>query len=781
MAEAVASSPNLETPRSWRQWVGQWAPRWPERRGSGVRLAMALGALALASGIATFWALTPGGIPLGDATTVRVLLLLDLVLLLLLGAVVARQLVRLWMERRRGSAGSRLHTRMVALFSLVAIIPAIVMAVFSLLFFNLGVQAWFSNRVTTAVDASVAVAEAYITEHRKVVQSEILAMAADLNREAPRLSRNPALFNQIVSTQARLRALPEAIVFDGTGRVLARSGLSLLMEFERMPVSAMKTADAGEVVLIDSENDDRVRALVRLDRFVDAYLYVGRFVDPRVIDHLERTRDAAAQYRRLDAARSGLELTFAALFIVVALLVLLAAIGFGLAIATRLVTPIGGLVAAAERVRQGDFSVHVAEGVNDDEMGILGRAFNRMTDQLAVQRAELVEANRQLDARRRFSEAVLGGVSAGVIGIGRDGRVTLPNRSATELLSIPEEQLIDRPLAEAAPELAPLFEEVAKGSARQAERQIILRRDGATRTLLARIVRETSGGDTVGYVLTFDDVTDLLNAQRTAAWADVARRIAHEIRNPLTPIQLSAERLRRKYMKEVTSDPEAFAKCTDTIIRQVGDIGRMVDEFSAFARMPRPVFRRENVVDAVRQALFAQQMGHGEIDYVTKFAAAPVELRCDGRQLGQALNNVLLNAAQALETPAAAAGGAPVRGRIEVRVENEADSGLSIAVIDNGPGLPREERERLTEPYVTTREKGTGLGLAIVKKIMEEHGGSLVLGDAPPDARAASPEGSGVGACVILRFPAALRAGTDDDTPALAAEGHLAMGVAHGA
>ncbi len=767
--------------RTWRRWAQSLAPRWPERRGSGFRVAIALGGAALVSGLATFWALTPGGYPLDGATSIRVLLLLDLVLLLLLSAVVATQLVRLWMQRRRGSAGSRLHARMVVLFSLVAIIPAIVMAVFSLLFFNLGVQAWFSNRVTTAVDASVAVAEAYISEHRKVVQSEILAMAADLNREAPRLVRNPALFNQIVSTQARLRTLPEAIVFDSTGRVLARSGLSLLMEFERMPLSALKTADSGEVVLIDVDSDDRLRALVRLDRFVDAYLYVGRFVDPRVIDHVERTRDAAAQYRRLESSRSGLEVTFAALFIVVSLLVLLAAIGFGLAIATRLVTPIGGMVAAAERVRQGDFSVHVTEGRSDDEMGILGRAFNRMTDQLAVQRAELVEANRQLDARRRFTEAVLGGVSAGVMGIGHDGRITLPNRSATELLSAREDQLIGRPLAEAVPELAPLFDEVAKGSSRQVEKQIILRRGGATRTLLARLARETSGEDTVGYVLTFDDVTDLLAAQRTAAWADVARRIAHEIKNPLTPIQLSAERLRRKYLKEVTSDPEAFAKCTDTIIRQVGDIGRMVDEFSAFARMPRPVFRRENLTDVVRQALFAQQMGHGDIDYVTELPASPLLMRCDSRQLGQALSNVLLNAAQALELrPPAAADGTPERARIAVRIDVESDGGLSVAVIDNGPGLPGEERERLTEPYVTTRAEGTGLGLAIVKKIMEEHGGSLVLGDAPAPARAAGSDSAGAGACVILRFPAALRAAPETAEPALAG-GPLAMGVGRGA
>jgi two-component system nitrogen regulation sensor histidine kinase NtrY len=748
------------------RWVtGLPVLRWARQARLAGKLALLLAGAGVASGTATFVALTRGG-PAADPRLILPLLLLDLALLLMLIAVVARQLVRLWVERRRGSAGSKLHVRIVALFSLIAVVPAILMAVFSVMFVSLGVQAWFSDRVTTAVKESVAVAEAYILEHRKSIQADVLAMAVDLNREAPRLMRNSFLFGQVLETQARLRSLSEAIVFDGSGRVLARTGLSLLMEFERIPDAAIAEANRGDVAITTSEKDDRVRALVKLDGFLDAYLYVGRFIDARVIDHYESVRDAAAQYQRLEASRSQIEVTFALLFIVVALLVLLTAIWSGLSIATRLVRPIGGMVAAAERVREGDFSARVPEGRNDDEMATLGRAFNRMTSQLAAQRGELVEANRQLDERRRFTETVLAGVSAGVIGIGRDGRITLANPSAVALLGLPGDALIGRLFAAAVPEMASLLAEATIGGDRQVEGQLSVGRSGRSRNLLVRVSRETTGGNTVGYVLTFDDITELVAAQRTAAWADVARRIAHEIKNPLTPIQLSAERLKRKYLKEVVSDPEVFSKCTDTIIRQVGDIGRMVDEFSAFARLPAPVFRVENLTELVRQGVFLQQVAHADIDYAIDLPEAPLELLCDGRQVAQALTNVLQNAAQAIEAREAAAGEAPLaRGRIAVAVRSRGDGTLAVEVVDNGRGLPAELRDRLTEPYITTRSKGTGLGLAIVKKIMEEHGGQLVLEDGPEPAA-----GAARGARIRLLFPE--RGGAAAATTATGRVGH---------
>jgi len=718
------------------------------------RFAVVLAVAALASGVATYFAVSPGlGSPLLDERLIRVLLLTDLVLLLGLIAVVVRQVVRLWVERRRGSAGSKLHTRIVALFSIVAITPAIVMAVFSALFFQFGLQTWFSTRVTTAVRESVVVAESYIREHMKLIQADALSMAADLNRDSTRMIRNPVLFNQVVSLQARIRNLGEAIVFTEGGQIIARSGLSFAMEFERIPPDKIRQAEAGEVVLLQSEGDDRVRALVKLDGFLDSYLFVGRFVDQRVLDHVQRARQAAQQYEQLEKTRSGIEITFAALFIVVSLLVLLASVWFGLNIATRLVRPISGLIGAAERVRQGDFGARVVEGSSDDEMTMLGRAFNRMTAQLAGQRAELIEANRTLDERRRFTETVLAGVSAGVIGIGPDGLVTLPNPSALQLLDVAAEHLVGKPFATAVPEMAALFAEATARGDRQVQGNLTLLRGGTARNLAVRVSRETIGADTVGYVVTFDDITELVSAQRTAAWADVARRIAHEIKNPLTPIQLSAERLKRKYLKEVVSDREVFLKCTDTIIRQVGDIGRMVDEFSAFARMPAPTFKVENLGELAKQAIFLQQVANSEVDYLLDLPDGPTDVRCDSRQIAQALTNLLQNAADAIDGRQADSDRPLPRGRIALGIVGDEAGRIVLTVTDNGRGLPLQDRERLTEPYVTTRTKGTGLGLAIVKKIMEEHGGMLALADAPAFDADADPAARG--ASISLIFPAA--------------------------
>jgi len=693
-------------------------------------LEISLAVAALIAGTLTYLAMTPGANRDLTPREVQILLLTDLVILLSLITLVARRLVMLWMQRRRGAAGSRLHARMVMLFAAVTALPTVLMTVFAVLFFNLGLQTWFSERVNVAVKASVAVAEAYIQEHRKTIRADVLAMAVDLNREAPRLALNPFALQQAVRQLSRMRGLGEAMVFTSTGEILARNELSLLMEFDRIPLRALEDANAGQVVIITAETDDRVRALVRLDAYLDAYLYVGRFIDAKVQADLERTRLAAAQYTRLEQARSALEINFAVLFLLISLLLLLAAIWFGLLIANRLVTPIGEVVAAAEKIRGGDLTARVTERPDDDEIATLGRTFNRMTSQLAAQQAELITANRQLDERRRFTETVLSGVSAGVIGVDRDGLVTLPNPSALAMLEQSFDEVVGRPFAEVAPEMAELFNKLSDDTAEAVERgQVMMRRSSGTRTLLVRVAREVTGNELLGYVVTFDDVSELVAAQRNAAWADIARRIAHEIRNPLTPIQLSAERLKRKYLKEVKTDPEVFEQCTDTIIRQVGDIGRMVDEFSAFARMPRPVYREEDLGQLVRQAVFLQQVARQDIRFDSRLPNEPIRLSCDSRQIAQVLTNILQNAIDAIDGRERPEGEALPQGAVTVELR-PVEGGAEIMVIDNGRGLPAENRDRLFEPYVTTRAKGTGLGLAIVKKIIEEHGGAISLSDA---------------------------------------------------
>jgi len=719
--------------------VGTWTQRlrlWADRVRLSGKLAIALTVAAVASGFATYGALT-GAEFAPDPGTVLLLLNLDLILLLLLGAVVARRIVQLWAERRRGSAGSRLHVRLVVLFSALAAAPAIVVALFSALFFNLGVQSWFSDRVRVALRESIAVAEAYLDEHRNAIRADILAMSSDLNaelnREGPTFITNQRRIDQFINAQADIRNLPEVVLFSDQGQVFAKSRLTLSVAFGVIPNWAIQKARDGEVVVLTPEDDelggtlsDRVRALVRIEHFGGVYLMVGRFVEEKVVAHVERTSAAVAAYESLEGRRSGLQITFAMVFVMVALLLLFAAVWTGLVIATKLVQPIAALSAAAERVRSGDLSVRVEEGASDDELGSLSRAFNRMTSQLQAQRGELVEANRQIDDRRRFTEAVLSGVSAGVVGLDADGRINLPNRSATVLLATDLDRMIGRDFREAVPEMAALFEAARADPNRLAQDEVTIQRSGRRRTLLVRIAGERVAGGTIGFVVTFDDVTELEAAQRKAAWADVARRIAHEIKNPLTPIQLSAERLKRKYLGEITSDPETFRICTETIVRQVSDIGRMVDEFSSFARMPAPVMRSEDVAELVRQTVFLQRNARPEIAFETELPDHPVKLAIDQRQVGQALTNLLQNAVDAIHGRDPTAELAP--GRIVVRVE-ERGRQVAIVVEDNGKGLPAENRDRLTEPYVTTRSKGTGLGLAIVKKIMEDHGGEVMLAD----------------------------------------------------
>ncbi|MCH7486402.1 MAG: PAS domain-containing sensor histidine kinase [Proteobacteria bacterium] len=700
---------------------------WWRRSKLNRTLTYVLVAAAVASGLATLATMASASEP--DPDTVLILLYLDVILLLLLGVVVARRLVSVWAERRRGLAGSRLHVRLALLFSLVSVTPAILVAVFAGLFLNLGIQSWFSERVRTAIEESSAVASAYLHEHQQSIRADAAAVAIDLNRNAAALVSSQERFNQFLTAQASLRSLPEAIVVDSGGRVIARTALSLSLSFNLFPPSALELANQGEIAVITYQQDDRVRAMVRLNRMVDAYLLVGRFVDSRVLERTERVERAVSDYKRLEKRREDIQITFVMIFVVVALLLLLVSIWFGLTLATQLARPISNLIGAAERVRKGDLSVRVDITDAPDEIGALSRGFNRMTSQLQSQQQGLIEANLQLDERRRFTETVLTGVSAGVIGLDGEGRINLPNRSASELLATNLDEAMGKHLGDVVPEMANLLGGAARSPNCVYQATIKLSRQGNTRTLVVNMAAERHQGNITGYVLTFDDVTELVAAQRTAAWADVARRIAHEIKNPLTPIQLSAERLKRRYLKEIKNDPDTFSACTDTIVRQVEDIGRMVDEFSSFARMPHAVLNPENLCDLCSQAIFLERNRHHDIDFEIDLPDKPVYLRCDGRQVPQALTNLLKNAA---ESVVGRTGDKLPKGHINLALKEETEDGrrrVSVIVEDNGRGLPSEHRDRLLEPYVTTRTKGTGLGLAIVKKIMEDHNGDLLLED----------------------------------------------------
>ncbi len=697
------------------------------------RLAIALALAAIVSGFATYAALTEAP-PFGDDPDIVIWLLnIDLIILLSLVGLIAKRLVSLWSGRKRKLAGSRLHVRLVYTFSVLATVPVVIMTVFSAFFFHFGVQTWFSHRVQTAVNESQAVAQAYLEEHQQVIRADILAMANDLDRQVTLIISDDQAFEQIMETQSMLRNLSEAIVFNSDGHVLARAGLSFLLEFEEAPDHAIKEANGGEVVLMTGENDDRIRALVKLRSFTDTYLFVGRTVDPKVLSHLANTRKAAEDYADLQTRYSGMQITVTMIFVVVGLLLLMAAIWYGLILARQLVTPISTLITVSDRVRAGDLTARVPEQEMLEEFDYLARSFNRMTKQIQEQQGELIQANRQLDQRRRFTEAVLEGVSSGVLGVDENGVINVANNSAAELLSREVKDLPGKNISLIMPEFKGILIKAhdRPGKITQAEISIG-EKDGSKKSLLVRVAIELIGEEDKGAIITFDDITELQSAQRKAAWADVARRIAHEIKNPLTPIQLSAERLKRKYLSQIKDDPQTFEQCTDTIIKHVGDIGHMVNEFSSFARMPEPVLSQEDLGVHIRDAIVLQQQAHHEISFGLIGAdKGTIKASFDPQQIRQAVVNIVQNAIDSIDARRkqdSEVGKTPEPGRIDILLSIYGEDEIAVVITDNGLGLPKNESAaRLAEPYVTHKPKGTGLGLAIVKKIMEDHGGRLLL------------------------------------------------------
>ncbi len=683
-----------------------------------------LASLALALGIATF-AILAGRIKLGVHSGGAIgLSVADFAALLLLIIVLVGRVTRVVLEHRRGAAGARLHVRLVFLFGGVAAVPAILVAIFATVFFNIGIQAWFNQRVKTALDESSQVAQGYLQEHTNDIRLDALAIANELSLSGTIFFGSANGFASYLATQTAERGLTQAVIFEPVSeQVVASAGLLAGLGATLPSPGVIAQAKLGQVVVTSEPDATLEEAVIQLDSTPPLMLMIERPIDPDILDHVQRTEAAVAEYQRLEHNRAGLEISFALVFATVALLVLSAAVLIGLVIANQIAKPIGHLMRAAERVREGDLSVRVPEISTGDEVAGLSRAFNRMTGQLAAQRTELMAAYGQLDERRRFTETVLAGVSAGVIGLDGKGRIELPNRAAAELLRLDLMLKVSQKLAEVVPEFAPLIAQVMATPERPATAEIEHGPAMGKRVLLVRIGAELKSGVPDGFIVTFDDVTELLSAQRKAAWADVARRIAHEIKNPLTPIQLSAERLKRRFARDITSDLEGFILCADTIVRHVGDIGRMVDEFSTFARMPAPVMKPESLERIAREAMVLQRVAQPKIDWEVQIASPDLRAVCDRRLIGQALTNLLQNAAD---------GVAMREGARHVTLRLFAEDGNAVlAVIDDGIGLPETDRAKLTEPYVTHKPKGTGLGLAIVHKIMEDHGGVLELSEAP--------------------------------------------------
>jgi two-component system nitrogen regulation sensor histidine kinase NtrY len=708
--------------------------------------AVAVG-VALLSATATFLVLS-GLTPISPVHEVVVKLLLgNAVTGLLLLAIIGREVWQVVQARRRGRAGSRLHIQIVSLFAVIAAVPTVLVAIVASTTLDRGLDRFFSTRTRAMIEQSLIVADAYVSEHAQAIHGDILAMAYDLARAKPVFDEDRDQFRKFLTAQANGRNLSAALMIKSDGSTVERADVKMDKKIVLPSAQLLSETTENEPQVALIPEGDHVAAVVKLRGYDDLYLYVARLLDPRVVQQLRNTQESVGEYANLEARRLGIQVAFALMFAVIALIVLLSSAWIGLDFANRLVAPIRRLIGAANIVSTGNLHVQVPVHRSEGDLARLGETFNKMTQELRTQHEDIVRARDLIDSRRRFTEAVLAGASAGVIGVNGDGRISILNRSAERLIGRVESEVLGLPLAGVAPELAEIFQAAHNSNQRLVQRQIAVSRDGQERNYSVRVTSEQATESEHGYVITIDDITELVAAQRTSAWADIARRIAHEIKNPLTPIQLSAERLRRKYGKSITEDPAVFAQCTDTIIRQVDDIKRMVDEFSRFARMPKAVVGDEDVAETVRQVVFLLRVGHPDIDFEVELAAEAMPARFDRRLISQALTNIIKNATEAiaavpsppLPPSQAGEGGVGEHGRIVVSATRDGKE-VVVDVVDNGIGLPKENRARLLEPYVTTREKGTGLGLAIVGRILEEHGGRIELRDASdkiPGARGA--------------------------------------------
>jgi two-component system nitrogen regulation sensor histidine kinase NtrY len=697
-----------------------------------VQNAATLGLVVLGPALALATFLILGPFDQGSGSPfLRLVLLSDLIYVLVVAALVMGQVARLVAARRAKSAGSRLHLRLTGAFALLALIPTVTVAVFAVLTVNIGLEGWFSDRVREVVGNSLAAAEAYKGEQHEDLAEDARVLAQYLARERTRLVfMDDAELRQVLTQGQGLiqRGLREAYVIDGTGEIRVRGERSYLFDFDRPTPAQIEQASAEGLLVIEDWGNNEFRALVRLDAFVDRFLFVSRDVDGKILSLLDETQETVRLYQQLEADRGRVLFEFGLLYLGFAVILILAAIWLGLWFAERLSNPVGRLAEAAQRVGIGDLDVRVTEEEGDDEIAMLGRYFNQMTKQLRGQRETLLDNTRQIERRRRLFDSVLSSVTSGVVGLDPEGRVAFVNRSGERLLGWSEDQQ-SVGLSVAVPEFGPMFQSLIASGNEVVQGEVKVSRDGRLENLLVRMAtRRNEGGGLEGYVVAFDDVTELVSAQRMAAWGDVARRIAHEIKNPLTPIQLSAERIKRKFAPQVGEDRAILEQMTDVIVRQTNDLRRIVDEFSKFARMPEPDRRLENLTKLVRDAVLLQQTGQPDVRMVAEIPATDLNVELDATMISQALTNLIKNAGEAIGTLIEK--GAPKDFMPEIRVTLE-DQGthVRITISDNGIGLP-EDRARLFEPYVTTRNEGTGLGLPIVKKIIEEHGGSLVLEDA---------------------------------------------------
>ncbi len=702
--------------------------------------AILFGILGLISGVATYLVLSNVTPLRPSPQVIWSLLSFNIFIVTGLLAVIIYQMLRLRRARLAGRAGALMHSRLVSLFAVIAAVPAVLVAIFAIVTLDRGLDSWFSQRTKSIISNTTAVANAYVSEHRENLRRDISMMVNDLSRTSALFESDPRRFQKFLAAQAGIRSVPQALIIERDGAVLMAASADQQMVTELPPDEAFAAAARGPV-LITIQPKSQVRALMEIPALPGRYVYVTRLLQDKVMQHLAQTDLAVREYSTMEARRYEAQLTFAMVYIVLTLVILLSAIWLGLSLADRLVQPISRLIWATQKLGEGNWDVRVdGESTQvENEIGQLASTFNVMATRLGDQQRQLLKARDDLDERANFTEMVLHGVSSGVVGVDASGCINHANDVACELFNRREKDMIGQALSAVMPEFEEIADRARKGSKRLTPIQIT-KTDGQKTSHILQASASSIQSEGGSVVITFDDVTEMVAAQRNAAWSDIARRIAHEIKNPLTPIQLSAERLQSKYGEDVGDDGGVFRQCTDTIIRQVGDIGNMVDEFAAFARMPEVAFKKFEATDIVAHTVFLQRVAHPNVQYVFD-TRDEVMMYGDPRQLSQALTNVLKNAEEALSR-------LPEDSkdlRIEITIEQGED--IRFMICDTGPGWPEENRYALLEPYNTSRQQGTGLGLSIVKKVMDDHGGQLILEDAPWCAS------GGSGAALILVFP----------------------------
>ncbi|GLQ18443.1 sensor histidine kinase NtrY-like [Maritalea porphyrae] len=711
-------------------------------------LGIVLVLAAIASASASFLILT-GATPVEpDPSLWPFIWLVNGVLILMVIALLLTEAYLLLQSRLNKQAGSGLHVRLVSMFAVAAAVPAFIVAVVATIALNQGLDHWFSERSRAMVESSRSVANSYLSDQAAVLRNEILSLASELEKINDVFVNDQASFTDIFTSLAQSRSLPFAYILNDQQVVVLRARLPSSSTPPTLPSNLIEDVVEKQPDLIRPGRDNLVGAVIKLTGYDNYYLFVARGVDPQVLEYTRLAEQNVAEYREYESNRLVFQITFAFMYVGLAFVVLLAAVWLGIALANRLVAPIRNLMVASTKVSEGELDIRVpVKGVSGDMFDLSSR-FNRMTSQLRAQHGALLSANETIDQRRQFTEAVLEGVSAGIVGLDPDGVVTIVNASAAEMFESKPEKLVGKQIVDVVPALSEFVSTAMQSQREQNQEQVEIKSKlGEERTYQARITREGTNENSKGYVITLDDISDLIAAQRTSVWADVAQRIAHEIKNPLTPIQLSAERLRRRYRKKLDGDFDVFDKCTDTIMRQVGDIGRMVDEFSTFARMPSANLASANLKETIKQAVFSESVRHPEIKIKTELPDEDLVCEFDERLISQVLTNLIKNASEALEGTSNFNDRKPM-----IVVRSQLLNGhIEVSVQDNGPGWPSENRSRLLEPYMTTRGKGTGLGLAIVSKIIEQHGGQVELLDGEPD------ESGNVGACfrfTLLASPA---------------------------